>query len=106
MWWLCQALLPTFKQPEVRMMLVALCCYGSSTPRSIFALLETLGKSDDMYQEFFDIQAMMEKHEYLTDFNMKLHMIWQRQWQYIVDLQKEYSYLVVLRFFLTTLDIT
>ena len=24
-----------------------------------------------MYQEFFDIQAMAEKHEYLTDFNMK-----------------------------------
>ena len=23
-----------------------------------------------MYQEFFDIQAMSEKHEYLTDFNM------------------------------------
>jgi ribonucleoside-diphosphate reductase beta chain len=34
-------------------------------------LLETLGKSDDMYQEFFDIQAMSDKHDYLTDFSMK-----------------------------------
>ena len=63
-------------------------------------LLETLGKSEDMYQEFFDIQAMSEKHEYLTDFNMEHHMIWLKQWQYIVDLQKEYNYLVVLLYLL------
>ena len=36
-----------------------------------YSLLETLGKEDDMYQEFMDIQAMAEKHEYLSDFNMK-----------------------------------
>jgi ribonucleoside-diphosphate reductase beta chain len=34
-------------------------------------LLETLGKSDDMYQDFMDIQEMVEKHEYLSDFNME-----------------------------------
>ena len=47
-----------------------LCSYGSSAPEAYSLLLETLGKSDEMYQEFFDIQAMSEKHEYLTDFNM------------------------------------
>jgi len=63
-------ILPTFKQPEVRMMLVV-CCYGSSTPRSIFFTIETLGKSDDMYQEFMIYKQWSEKHEYLTDFNMR-----------------------------------
>ena len=30
-----------------------------------------LGKDEEMYQEFMDINAMMEKHEYLQDFSMK-----------------------------------
>ena len=62
--------LPTFKQPEVRMMLVAFAAMEAVHQEAYSLLLETLGKSDDMYQEFFDIQAMAEKHEYLTDFNM------------------------------------
>ena len=63
--------LPTFKQPEVRMMLVSYAAMGAVHQEAYSLLLETLGKSDDMYQEFFDIQAMSEKHEYLSDFNMK-----------------------------------
>ena len=63
--------LPTFKQPEVRMMLVSYAAMEAVHQEAYSLLLETLGKSDDMYQEFFDIQAMMEKHEYLQDFNMK-----------------------------------
>ena len=62
--------LPTFKQPEVRMMLVAFAAMEAVHQEAYSLLLETLGKSDDMYQEFFDIEAMMEKHEYLIDFNM------------------------------------
>tara|TARA_R100001480_G_scaffold11831_1_gene20533 strand:- start:2218 stop:3180 length:963 start_codon:yes stop_codon:yes gene_type:complete len=62
--------LPTFKQPEVRMMLVSYAAMEAVHQEAYSLLLETLGKSDDMYQEFFDIQAMSEKHEYLTDFNM------------------------------------
>ena len=65
-------------------------------------LLEALGKSDDMYREFMDIHTMLEKHEHLSDFNMETHLTWQGLWQYIVHLQKAYSYLVVLRFFLTS----
>ena len=63
--------LPTFKQPEIRMMLVSYASMEAVHQEAYSLLLETLGKSDDMYQEFFDIQAMSEKHEYLTDFNMK-----------------------------------
>jgi len=33
--------------------------------------LETLGKSEDEYKAFTEIQAMAEKHDYLTDFNMR-----------------------------------
>ena len=63
--------LPTFKQPEVRMMLVSYAAMEAVHQEAYSLLLETLGKSDEMYQEFFDINAMMEKHEYLQDFSMK-----------------------------------
>ena len=63
--------LPTFKQPEVRMMLVSFAAMEAVHQEAYSLLLETLGKSDDMYQEFFDIQAMSDKHDYLTDFSMK-----------------------------------
>ena len=63
--------LPTFKQPEVRMMLVAYAAMEAVHQEAYSLLLETLGKSEDMYQEFMDINAMMEKHEYLQDFSME-----------------------------------
>ena len=63
--------LPTFKQPEIRMMLVSFAAMEADHQEAYSLLLETLGKSEEMYQEFFDINAMMEKHEYLQDFSMK-----------------------------------
>ena len=63
--------LPTFKQPEVRMMLVSFAAMEAVHQEAYSLLLETLGKSDDMYQDFMDIQEMVEKHEYLSDFNME-----------------------------------
>ena len=63
--------LPTFKQPEVRMMLVSFAAMEAVHQEAYSLLLETLGKSDDMYQEFFDIQAMSDKHDDLTDFSME-----------------------------------
>ena len=62
--------LPTFKQPEIRMMLVAYAAMEAVHQEAYSLLLETLGKSDDMYREFMDIHAMLEKHEHLSDFNM------------------------------------
>tara|TARA_B110000263_G_scaffold197511_1_gene176201 strand:- start:147 stop:842 length:696 start_codon:yes stop_codon:yes gene_type:complete len=34
-------------------------------------LLDTLGKEEEIYQEFMQIKEMADKHEYLTDFNME-----------------------------------
>ena len=53
------------------MMLVSYAAMEAVHQEAYSLLLETLGKSEDMYQEFFDIHAMMEKHEYLQDFSMK-----------------------------------
>jgi ribonucleoside-diphosphate reductase beta chain len=63
--------LPTFKQPEVRMMLVSFAAMEAVHQEAYSLLLETLGKSDDEYQKFTEIQAMSDKHDYLTDFNMR-----------------------------------
>ena len=65
-----QSIISTFKQPEIRMMLVSYAAMEAVHQEAYSLLLETLGKSDDQYQEFFEIQEMVEKHEYLTDFNM------------------------------------
>ena len=63
--------LPTFKQPEIRMMLVSFAAMEAVHQEAYSLLLETLGKSEDEYQMFTEIQAMSDKHEYLTDFNMR-----------------------------------
>ena len=63
--------MPTFKQPEVIMMLSAFASMEAVHQEAYSLLLETLGKEETIYQEFMDIQEMVEKHEYLADFNMK-----------------------------------
>ena len=62
--------LPTFKQPEVRMMLSAFASMEAVHMEAYALLVDTLGKNEDFYKEFMDIQEMAEKHEYLTNFNM------------------------------------
>ena len=62
--------LPTFKQPEIRMMLVSFAAMEAVHQEAYSLLLETLGKSEEEYQMFTEIQAMSDKHDYLTDFNM------------------------------------
>ena len=63
--------LPTFKQPEVVMMLSAFASMEAVHQEAYSLLLETLGKEESIYKEFMDIQEMVEKHEYLSDFNMQ-----------------------------------
>jgi ribonucleoside-diphosphate reductase beta chain len=63
--------LPTFKAPEVRMMLSAFAAMEGTHMEAYALLVDTLGKSEDFYKEFMDIQEMAEKHEYLTNFNME-----------------------------------
>src|SRR5210317_2405625 len=63
--------LPTFKAPELRMMLATFAAMEAVHQEAYSLLLETLGKESEMYQEFMNIQEMVEKHEYLSNFNMK-----------------------------------
>ena len=66
--------LPTFKQPEVRMMLSAFAAMEAVHQEAYSLLLETLGFGDDEYQKFFEHKAMLDKHEYLHDFGMDTPM--------------------------------
>lgn len=66
--------LPTFKAPEVRMMLASFANMEAVHQEAYSLLLETLGFEEDIYQKFFDIKAMLDKHEYLNDFGMGTKM--------------------------------
>ena len=66
--------LPTFKQPEVRMMLVSFAAMEAVHQEAYSLLLETLGFPEEEYQEFTKHKAMMDKHEYLSDFGMETKM--------------------------------
>ena len=60
--------LPTFKQPEVRMMLSAFANMEAVHLEAYSLLLETLEYDESEYQKFTEIQSMYEKHEYLSNF--------------------------------------
>jgi ribonucleoside-diphosphate reductase beta chain len=62
--------LPTFKQPEVRMMLVAFAAMEAVHQEAYSLMLETLGFGNDEYQKFFEHKEMLDKHEYLSNFGM------------------------------------
>jgi len=62
--------LPTFKPPEIRMMLSAFAAMEAVHMEAYSTLLETLGYPEDEYQMFMEIQAMSDKHDYLTNFSM------------------------------------
>lgn len=62
--------LPTFEQPEVRMMLASFASMEAVHQEAYSLLLETLGFGDDEYRMFLDYEEMVDKHEYLTNFNM------------------------------------
>jgi len=62
--------LPTFKAPEVRMMLSAFAAMEAVHQDAYSTLLETLGFPEEEYQMFMEVQEMSDKHEYLTNFNM------------------------------------
>lgn len=66
----CQHYLPTFKAPEVRMMMSAFAAMEANHIEAYSMLIETLGLSDDEYKMFSKFKAMQDKHEYLEKFNM------------------------------------
>jgi ribonucleoside-diphosphate reductase beta chain len=66
--------LPTFKQPEVRMMLAAFAAMEAVHQEAYSTLLDTLGFSDDEYQKFSEHKEMLDKHEHLANFGMDTPM--------------------------------
>jgi ribonucleoside-diphosphate reductase beta chain len=60
--------LPFFPQPEIRMMLVGFAAREALHVAAYSHLIETLGMSEDTYNQFLDYQAMKDKHDYLTKF--------------------------------------
>lgn len=66
--------LPTFKQPEIRMMLSAFAAMEAVHQEAYSLLLETLGFGNDEYQKFFEHKEMLDKHEHLANFGMETPM--------------------------------
>jgi ribonucleoside-diphosphate reductase beta chain len=62
--------LPTFKPPEIRMMLSAFAAMEAVHMDAYSTLIETLGVPENEYQMFMKVKAMSDKHEYLGNFNM------------------------------------
>jgi ribonucleoside-diphosphate reductase beta chain len=62
--------LPTFKQPEVRMMLAAFASMEAVHQEAYSLLLETLGFEEGEYQKFAEHKEMLDKHEYLSNFGV------------------------------------
>lgn len=66
----CQHYLPTFKAPEIRMMMSAFAGMEAVHIDAYSLLIESLGLSDDEYKMFNNYKAMRDKHEYLEKFSM------------------------------------
>ena len=61
--------LPTFPQPEVRMMLLGFAAREAVHIAGYSHLIETLGMPDQIYNEFMNIPEMKLKHEFLESFS-------------------------------------
>ena len=59
--------LPYFPQPEVRMMLLGFAAREALHVAAYSHLIETLGMPESTYNEFFEYDAMRDKHEYFMD---------------------------------------
>lgn len=62
---------PTFKPPEIRMMLAAFNGMESVHKDAYSLLIENLGLPEDEYKMFMQYQSMVDKHEYLSNFGME-----------------------------------
>lgn len=65
-----QHYLPTFKPPEVRMMMSAFAGMEAVHIDAYSLLIETLGLPDAEYKMFSNYKSMRDKHEYLSQFSM------------------------------------
>jgi ribonucleoside-diphosphate reductase beta chain len=62
---------PYFPQPEVRMMLMGFAAREALHVAAYSHLIETLGMPESTYNEFFEYEAMREKHDYFMDLSAK-----------------------------------
>ena len=60
--------LPTFPQPEVRMMLSSFAAREAIHIAAYAHLIETLGMPETTYNEFLQYQEMKDKHDYVAEF--------------------------------------
>jgi ribonucleoside-diphosphate reductase beta chain len=60
--------LPTFPQPEVRMMLSSFAAREAIHVAAYSHLIETLGMPETTYNEFLEYEEMKEKHNYVESF--------------------------------------
>lgn len=60
--------LPTFKHPEIRMMLSSFAGREAIHIAAYSHLIETLGMPDSTYNEFLQYAEMKEKHDYIQSF--------------------------------------
>ena len=91
--------LPTFKQPEVRMMLSAFASMEAVHQEAYSLLLETLGFGDDEYQKFLNTRRCSTNTSIFMILEWKQEWTLQKQWLSIPDSQREFSCLVVLLFY-------
>ena len=81
------------------MMLVSFAAMEAVHQEAYSLLLETLGKSDDEYQKFAEIQAMSDNINILQILIRKIKQEWQKQWPSKRDLKEEGNYLGGLLYF-------
>jgi len=60
--------LPTFPQPEIRMMLSSFAAREAIHVSAYAHLIETLGMPETTYNEFLQYKEMKEKHDYVAEF--------------------------------------
>ena len=66
----CDNSIPTFKPPEIRMMMSAFASIEAVHIDAYSKLNETLGLPDSEYKMFSSIESMAAKHDYLNNFSM------------------------------------
>lgn len=64
----CDHYMPTFKPPEIRMMLTTFAAMEAVHIDAYSQLIDTLGLPDSEYKMFLEYESMVDKHEYLSTF--------------------------------------
>lgn len=66
--------IPLFKKPEIKMMLMGFAAREALHVAAYSHLIETLGMSENIYQEFLDFAEMKDKHDYIEQFKPSVEL--------------------------------